>query len=47
MRDQYMRTGEGFIIVYAIDTQASFEEVTSFHDQVRPRACMCMCARER
>jgi len=34
MRDQYMRTGEGFLIVYSIDTQASFDEVTSFHDQI-------------
>ena len=31
MRTQYMRQGKGFIIVYAIDDRASFEEVEVFH----------------
>jgi small GTP-binding protein len=31
MRTTYMRQGKGFIIVYAIDDRASFEEVEVFH----------------
>jgi small GTP-binding protein len=31
MRTLYMRQGKGFIIVYAIDDRASFEEVEVFH----------------
>ncbi|OHS93325.1 Ras-like protein rasD [Tritrichomonas foetus] len=31
MRTSYMRQGKGFIIVYAIDDRASFEEVEVFH----------------
>eukprot|EP01086_Lenisia_limosa_P008480 TRINITY_DN2_c0_g3_i1.p1 TRINITY_DN2_c0_g3~~TRINITY_DN2_c0_g3_i1.p1 ORF type:complete len:187 (-),score=73.97 TRINITY_DN2_c0_g3_i1:103-663(-) len=34
MRDQYMRTGEGFICVYSITSRSSFDEVTSFRDQI-------------
>ena len=34
IRDQYMRTGQGFIIVYSITSKASFEEVKKFRDQV-------------
>src|SRR3990167_1332337 len=34
MRDQYMRTGEGFILVYAITSHLSFDEITSFRDQI-------------
>jgi GTPase KRas protein len=34
MRDQYMRTGQGFILVYAITSRSSFDEVTSFRDQI-------------
>ena len=34
MRDQYMQGGEGFIIVYAINSRDSFDEVTSFRDQI-------------
>src|SRR5438128_9220601 len=33
MRDQYMRTGEGFLLVYAITSRASFEETTTFREQ--------------
>ena len=36
MRDQYMRTGEGFLLVYSIDQQDSFDEIHRFRDQVRP-----------
>ena len=34
MRDQYMRTGEGFIFVYSISSRQSFNEITDFIDQV-------------
>jgi small GTP-binding protein len=38
MRTAYMRQGKGFIIVYAIDSRQSFEEVESFHqDLVRTK----------
>jgi hypothetical protein len=38
MRDQYMRTGEGFLCVYSIDNKRSFDEIDKFREQVRPRA---------
>jgi len=34
MRDQYMRTGQGFLMVYAINSKTSFEEVSSFREQI-------------
>eukprot|EP00048_Salpingoeca_helianthica_P015992 m.229814 g.229814 ORF g.229814 m.229814 type:complete len:193 (-) comp17841_c0_seq1:258-836(-) len=34
MREQYMRTGEGFLLVYAITDRKSFEEITSFARQI-------------
>jgi len=34
MRDQYMRTGQGFLCVYAITSRTSFEEVSSFREQI-------------
>ena len=34
MRDQYMRTGEGFIIMYAITSRPSFDEVHAFYEQI-------------
>ncbi len=34
MRDQYMRTGEGFLLVYAITSRASFEETMTFREQI-------------
>jgi len=34
MRDQYMRTGQGFLMVYAITSRSSFEELVSFKDQI-------------
>ena len=34
MRDQYMRTGEGFLCVFAVDNKKSFEDVESYRGQV-------------
>jgi len=34
MRDQYMRTGQGFILVYAITSRTSFDEIASFREQI-------------
>src|SRR5688500_2586729 len=34
MRDQYMRTGQGFILVYAITSRSSFDEIASFREQI-------------
>lgn len=35
MRDQYMRTGEGFLLVFAVNESKSFENVTHYRDQIR------------
>lgn len=34
MRDQYMRTGQGFLIVYSIISRSSFDEVNAFREQI-------------
>ncbi|KAJ1921979.1 RAS1 protein [Mycoemilia scoparia] len=34
MREQYMRTGEGFLLVYSITSRNSFEEMDSFYNQI-------------
>ncbi|CED83521.1 ras protein [Phaffia rhodozyma] len=34
MREQYMRTGEGFMLVYSITSRNSFEEISQFHAQI-------------
>jgi hypothetical protein len=34
MRDQYMRTGQGFLIVYSVTSPSSFHEVSQFRDQI-------------
>lgn len=34
MRDQYMRTGQGFMLVYAITARESFEELIKFREQI-------------
>jgi small GTP-binding protein len=34
MRDQYMRTGQGFILTYAITSRSSFEEIANFREQI-------------
>lgn len=34
MREQYMRSGEGFLLVYAINSRSSLEELLSFNEQI-------------
>jgi GTPase KRas protein len=34
MGDQYMLTGEGFLLVYSITSRLSFDEVSLFHQQI-------------
>ena len=35
MRDQYMRTGEGFLLVFAVNEAKSFENIGSYREQIR------------
>ena len=34
MRDQYIRTGQGFLCVYSITSRSSFEAITNFREQI-------------
>ena len=34
MRESYMRTGEGFLLVYSIASRQSFEEIQEFQQQI-------------
>jgi len=34
MREQYMRSGEGFLLVFSLADRGSFEEIYKFHKQV-------------
>ena len=34
MREQYMRSGEGFLLVYSITSRPSFEQISSFYQQI-------------
>merc|ERR1711939_146853 len=34
MREQYMRTGEGFLLVYSMTSRQSFEEIITFQQQM-------------
>ncbi|XP_075227531.1 ras-like protein 2 [Lycorma delicatula] len=34
MREQYMRSGEGFLLVFAVTDRASFDEIFKFHRQI-------------
>lgn len=34
MRDQYMRTGEGFLLVFAVNNAKSFEDISMYREQV-------------
>ncbi|GMR49299.1 hypothetical protein PMAYCL1PPCAC_19494 [Pristionchus mayeri] len=35
MNDQYLRTGEGFLLVFAVDDLKSFESVERFREKIR------------
>ncbi|ORZ00283.1 ras-like protein 3 [Syncephalastrum racemosum] len=35
MREQYMRNGEGFILVYSVTSRLSFEEISTFYQQIQ------------
>lgn len=34
MRDQYMRTGEGFLLVFAVNSAKSYEDISTYREQV-------------
>jgi GTPase SAR1 family protein len=34
MRDRYMRTGQGFVLMYSITSRLSFDEITTFYEQI-------------
>ncbi|KAG0736307.1 hypothetical protein G6F57_007300 [Rhizopus arrhizus] len=34
MREQYMRNGEGFLLVYSITSRMSFDEISTFYQQI-------------
>ena len=34
MRDQYMRTGQGFLLIYSITSKGTFDEAKTFYDQI-------------
>ncbi|GFO01314.1 GTPase kras, partial [Plakobranchus ocellatus] len=35
MRDQYMRTGEGFLCVFAVNNNKSFEDINQYREQIK------------
>lgn len=35
MRDQYMRTGEGFLLVFAVNNAKSFEDISMYREQIK------------
>ena len=34
MRDQYMRTGQGFLLVYSVTSRQSFDSISLFREQI-------------
>lgn len=34
LRDQYMRTGDGFVMVYSVIDRKTFEEINEFYEQI-------------
>ena len=34
MREQYMRSGEGFLLVFSVTERSSFDEISKFHRQI-------------
>lgn len=35
MRDQYMRTGEGFLLVFAVNNAKSFDDIAMYREQIK------------
>lgn len=35
MREQYMRTGEGFLLVYSVTSRTSFDELMTYYQQIQ------------
>ncbi|XP_027203270.1 GTPase ras-like protein 1 [Dermatophagoides pteronyssinus] len=35
MRDQYMRTGEGFLLVFAVNSAKSYEDISTYREQIK------------
>jgi hypothetical protein len=35
MRDQYIWTGEGFLLVFAVDSAKSFEDTSMYREQIK------------
>lgn len=35
MREQYMRTGEGFLLVYSVTSKTSFDELMTYYQQIQ------------
>jgi GTPase KRas protein len=35
LRDQWIRDGEGFVLVYSISSRSSFSRITRFHNQIQ------------
>ena len=34
MRDLYVKNGQGFVLVYSITSQATFDDITSYYDRI-------------
>lgn len=34
MREQYMRKGDGFLLVYSVTDKQSYENIVNFHTQI-------------
>ncbi len=34
MRDLYVKNGQGFVLVYSITTQATFNDLNDFYDRI-------------
>ena len=35
MRDQYMRTGEGFLLVFSVNNLSSFKDIDNYREQIK------------
>eukprot|EP01091_Cochliopodium_minus_P003684 TRINITY_DN13660_c0_g1_i1.p1 TRINITY_DN13660_c0_g1~~TRINITY_DN13660_c0_g1_i1.p1 ORF type:complete len:187 (-),score=35.43 TRINITY_DN13660_c0_g1_i1:20-580(-) len=34
LREQHIKSGQGYLIVYSVDNQSSFEEITGYHNEI-------------